>query len=77
MSQLIIKIVLAAFLFVTSAGCASIPAKTPEHEVVTTESDKSKMRMVWTVGAILIVGALLLNEAEDGVKDSVRQISLP
>lgn len=77
MSHTILKVVLAAFLFVNITGCASVPATGPKHEFVDTQSDSKNMRMIWTIGAILVVGALLLNETEDGVKDSIRQISTP
>lgn len=77
MSRSIVQFALAAFLFVTITGCASVPPTAPEQEFVDGEINSRTMRTIWTIGAILVVGTILVNEAEDGVQDSLRRVSLP
>ena len=77
MSHVMIRLVLSALLLAMMTGCASLPPTPPEHELADRESALRSNKKIWTIAAILVVGAILVHEVEDGVQDSLRQVSPP
>lgn len=73
MNKQIRKAILGLCIAVTLTGCATTPNAgygntQPSDERARIFSKKS----LWTVGGILLVGAILAHEGADGVRDSVR-----
>ena len=77
MSHETIKTILTTCLFIVLAGCASMPPATSEYQHVDRTADSRTKKVLLTIGTILAVGVIVLHEAEDGAKDSLRRVSLP
>ena len=78
MSRSFKQLVVAACLLALASGCATAPSTSPENAAVSPNNKDARTRNVLlAVGGLLVVGAILVNEAEDGVEQAVRQVTLP
>lgn len=48
-----------------------------DHRLIDAEDKQGKRNTVLTIGAILILGAIIANEVEDNVEDAVRDAASP
>lgn len=62
------------------SGCATFqPEPLGMTEPVESRSEtKSRKKATWiTVGALVLLGAVIVHEGQDGVQDAVRDVNLP
>lgn len=73
MKQGMKQITVVVYALTTLAGCATVHPVDPSHEEQTEIEAKSRTRnTLLTIGGILLLGAIIVSEAEDGAKDAVR-----
>ena len=78
MKQVMKKITVSMCVLSTLAGCATVQPAGPDNEEQLEVEAKSRMKnTLLTIGGILILGAIVANEAEDGAKDAVRDAARP
>ena len=78
MMQVMKQLTMTIFVSTTLAGCATVPSAGPDDsENVVNESKSRTMNTILTIGGILLLGAIIANEAEDGAKDAVRDATRP
>lgn len=62
------------------SGCATVQSAGPgdEGRVDIQAHDKSrKKNILWTIGGVLLLGAIIVSEAENGAQDAVRDAVRP
>ena len=78
MNQVIKKIAMSMYVLTTLAGCASVQsAGLGNEEQVEIEAKSRTKNTILTIGGILLLGAIIANEAEDGAKDAARDATRP
>ena len=67
-----------AMLMLATSGCATAPLAASEQEMAEAEQGMPPtFKRALVIGGALLVGALLINEAEDNVEDAVRSVASP
>ncbi|MDH3432446.1 MAG: hypothetical protein OEM60_01185 [Gammaproteobacteria bacterium] len=78
MKQVMKQITIGLYVLTTLAGCATVqPAGPDNEESVEIEAKSRTKSTLLTIGSILLVGAIIVSEAEDGAKDAVRDAARP
>lgn len=78
MMQVMKQLTTSIFVLTTLAGCATAPSAGPDNdEKVVIESKSRTMNTILTIGGILLLGAIIANEVEDGAEDAVRNATRP
>lgn len=78
MMQIMKQLTLSIFVLTTLAGCATVPsAGTDKDEQAVIESKSRTKNTILTIGGILLLGAIVANEAEDSAKDAARDATRP
>lgn len=78
MMQVIKQITISLCVLTTLTGCATVPTAGPDNEEqMETEARSRTKNTLLTIGGILLLGAIIANEAEDGAKDAARDATRP
>lgn len=80
MTEILRKLTLSLCVLVMLSGCATGLSAGPgddEHLLVDVEEQPRTRNVVITIGAILLLGAVIANEVEDNVEDAVRDAARP
>ena len=80
MMQVMKRITVGVCALATLAGCANVQSAGPgnEEQVVVEADSKSRTnKTLLTIGGILLLGAIIANEAGDNVEDAVRDAVRP
>lgn len=80
MINLLKKLTVSLCVLATMSGCASMQyggTGTGAHLEEETRANSRTRNVILTIGGILLVGAILANEAGDNVKDAVRDAARP
>ncbi len=62
------------------SGCATVQsagAGGEGHGDIEAHDKSRKKNIMWTIGGILLLGAIIVGEAEDGARDAVRDATRP
>ena len=77
MTQLIKKTAVCLLVLATMAGCATVPDSVRDDEPVDTQTTSRATKTLITIGGILLLAAIVVNEAEDNVDDAIRNAARP
>lgn len=73
MKKIFKQLAVGLILLTTLAGCAAVPSIGPDNEVQAEIGSTSRTKNVLlTIGGVLLVGAIIANEAGDNVRDGIR-----
>ena len=73
MKKIFSQLAVGLILLTTLAGCAAVPSHGPDNEGQVEIGSESRTRNVLlTIGGVLLLGAIIANEANDNVRDAVR-----
>lgn len=78
MIRMMKKIIVSLCVMATLTGCAAVPPTDPNNDplVETATSSRTKNTLI-VFGGILLLGAVISNEARDGATDAVRDAARP
>ena len=74
------KLLIAVCLLATLSGCVAGPAASPrdDEQVPIDVNERAGARnIVITIGSILVLGAIIANEAGNNVEDALRDVGRP
>jgi len=80
MLEILQKVTAGLCVLATLSGCAAGPTVGPgddEHVLIDVEDQPRSRNVVITIGAILLLGAVIANEVADNVDDAVRDAARP
>ncbi len=77
MKQIIKKIAVDLIVLAMIAGCATAPHPVGGDKPADTENPSKVVKTMLTVGGLLLLTAIVVNEAEDNVEDAVRNAAAP
>ena len=78
MMQVMKQLTIGIFVLTTLGGCATVPsAGTDKDEQAVVESKSRTKNTILTIGGILLLGAIIANEAQDSARDAVRDATRP
>lgn len=73
MKKIFKQLAVGLILLTTLAGCAAVPPTGPDNEGQAEIGSTSRTKNVLlTIGGVLLVGAIIANEAGDNVRDGIR-----
>ena len=72
MMKVLKQLTIILCVLMTVTGCAAVPSAGPDNdERLETETSSRTKNTLLAIGGVLILGAIIANEAEDNVKDAV------
>lgn len=78
MMQIMKQLTISIFVLTTLAGCATVPsAGTDKDEQAVVVPKSHTKNTILTIGGILLLGAIIANEAENNVRDAVKDANRP
>ena len=78
MKQVMKQITIGLFVLTMIAGCATVQPAGPDIEGQAETETRSRTKSVLlTIGSILVLGAIIVSEAENGAQDAVRDATRP
>ena len=78
MKQVMKQIAIGLCVLTALVGCATVQPAVPDNEEWVDIEAKSRTKStLLTIGGILLVGAIIVSEAEDGAKGAARDAARP
>lgn len=80
MIEMLRKLTISLCALSVLSGCATVQSAGPggDGHVDIEAHDKSrKKNILWTIGGVLLLGAIIVSEAENGAQDAVRDAVRP
>ncbi len=72
------KITITTLILITMTACTTLPPATQDHEKpAEVEASNRLKNTMLAIGGIIVLSAIIVHEAEDGVSDAVRQAGRP
>jgi uncharacterized protein YceK len=80
MIEMLRKLTISLCALSMLSGCATVQSAGPGGEGpvdIEAHDTSRKKNILWTIGGILLLGAIIVSEAEDGAQDAVRDAVRP
>ena len=78
MMQVMKQTTISLCVLLILTGCATVQSAAPDNdERVETETSSRTKKTLLAIGGALILGAVIVNEAEDGAEEAVKDAARP